>query len=311
MNIINLKDSNIDLNKIQKISYDKNDKITFETNEFIPITSDCMFKAIFGRKENIKFPCKLLSYLIDMSYEELLANLKFTKNETGKEKKEDSNYRQDLVVTLDDVSINIEMNNNSSEEIRERNISYMMRLREDRKSKKNYNQIIQVNLNNYCYKDDSSIRRDYLLMDNEQNILTNKIVIIDIYLPNIKKKMYNKGIKALSEMERFLLIGLEENKQKALEYVGDDIIMKDLEERISDWTLSDDLRESYDKEWALKDQAKREGVIQGIEQGIEQGMKQGKSEIINKLLDSGMTVEEISKITDMPIEEIQHIKPNN
>ena len=148
-------------------------------------------------------------------------------------------------------------------------------------------------------------------MDNEQNILTNKIVIIDIYLPNIKKKMYNKGIKALSEMERFLLIGLEENKQKALEYVGDDIIMKDLEERISDWTLSDDLRESYDKEWALKDQAKREGVIQGIEQGIEQGMKQGKSEIINKLLASGMTVEEIFKITDMPIEEIQHIKPNN
>ena len=300
MNIINLKDSNIDLNKIQKISYDKNDKITFETNEFIPITSDCMFKAIFGRKENIKFPCKLLSYLIDMSYEELLANLKFTKNETGKEKKEDSNYRQDLVVTLDDVSINIEMNNNSNEEIRERNISYMMRLREDRKNKKNYNQIIQVNLNNYCYKDDSSIRRDYLLMDNEQNILTNKIVIIDIYLPNIKKKMYNKGIKALSEMERFLLIGLEENKQKALEYVGDDIIMKDLEERISDWTLSDDLRESYDKEWALKDEAKREGVIQGIEQG--------KSEIIKKLLTSGMTVEEISKITDIPVEEIQQIK---
>ncbi len=137
-------------------------------------------------------------------------------------------------------------------------------------------------------------------MDNEQNILTNKIIIIDIYLPNIKKKMYNKGIKALSEMERFLLIGLEENKQKALEYVGDDIIMKDLEERISDWTLSDDLRESYDKEWALKDEAKREGVIQGIEQG--------KSEIIKKLLTSGMTVEEISKITDIPVEEIQQIK---
>ena len=306
MNIINLKDSNIDLNKIQKISYDKNDKITFETNEFIPITSDCMFKAIFGRKENIKFPCKLLSYLIDMSYEELLANLKFTKNETGKEKKEDSNYRQDLVVTLDDVSINIEMNNNSSEEIRERNISYMMRLREDRKNKKNYNQIIQVNLNNYCYKDDSSIRRDYLLMDNEQNILTNKIVIIDIYLPNIKKKMYNKGIKALSEMERFLLIGLEENKQKALEYVGDDIIMKDLEERISDWTLSDDLRESYDKEWALKDQAKREGVIEGI----EQGRKEEKIEIIKKLLASDMSVEEISKITDIPVEEINSLVDN-
>lgn len=199
------------------------------------------------------------------------------------------------------------MNNNSSEEIRERNISYMMRLREDRKNKKNYNQVIQVNLNNYCYKEDDTIRRDFLISSTDNVILTNKIVMIDIYLPNIKKKMYNKGIKALSEMERFLLIGLEENKQKALEYVGDDIVMKDLEERISDWTLSDDLRESYDKEWALKDQAKREGVIKGI----EQGMKQGKSEIINKLLESGMTVEEISKITDIPMDEIQHIKSDN
>ena len=139
---INLKNSKYNLDNIKKVSHNKCDKITFETNEFIPITSDCMFKTIFGREENIKFPCYLLSYLIDMSYEELLNNLKFTKNETGKEKKEDSNYRQDLVVTLDDVSINIEMNNNSSEEIRERNISYMMRLREDRKNKKNYNQII-------------------------------------------------------------------------------------------------------------------------------------------------------------------------
>ena len=143
-------------------------------------------------------------------------------------------------------------------------------------------------------------------MDNEQNILTNKIIIIDIYLPNIKKKMYNKGIKALSEMERFLLIGLEENKQKALEYVGDDIVMKDLEERISDWTLSDDLRESYDKEWALKDQAKREGVIEGI----EQGRKEEKIEIIKKLLASDMSVEEISKITDIPVEEINSLVDN-
>ena len=161
MNIINLKDSIYNLDNIKKVSHNKSDKITFETNEFIPITSDCMFKTIFGRKENIKFPCKLLSYILDMSYEDLLNNLKFTKNETGKEKKEDSNYRQDLVVTLDDISINIEMNNNSSEEIRERNISYMMRLREDRKNKKNYNQVIQVNLNNYCYKEDDIIRRDF------------------------------------------------------------------------------------------------------------------------------------------------------
>ncbi len=308
MNIMNLKNSNIDLAKIRQVSYHTDDKIEFKTKELIPITSDVMFKTLFQREENIKFPCKLLSYLLDISYEELLDNLKFTKTETGKKHKDELSYRQDLVVSLDDVTINIEMNNNSTEEIRERNISYLMRLRDDKKIKQ-YHQVIQINLNNYCYKDDLSTRRDYCFMDHEQNILTNKMIIIDIYLPNIKKKSYNKD--SLNEMERFLLIGLEENPKKALEYVGDDIVMQELNSRISEFCLSDDLRESYDKEWALKDQARREGIIQGIDQGMEQGIEQGKSEIITKFLISGMTVEEISNITDIPKEIIESIKNKN
>ena len=46
-----------------------------------------MFKHLFGREENIKFPCKLLSYILDVYYEILLDNLMFSKNETGKENK--------------------------------------------------------------------------------------------------------------------------------------------------------------------------------------------------------------------------------
>lgn len=301
MDIMNLKNSNINLTKMRTISKNSGDVITFKSKDLIPITSDVMFKALFQRQDNIKFPCKLLSYILDVTYEELLQHLKFTKTETGKKTKNELSYRQDLVVTLNDVHINIEMNNNSSEEIRDRNLSYIMRLREDNMSKRQYNQIIQINLNNYCYKDDNSIRRDYVFMDNENNILTNKIVIIDIYLPNIKKKSYNKS--RLSEMEKFLLIGIEEDPIKALEYMGDDIVMQELNSRISEFCLSDDLRESYDKEWALKDQARRDGIDEGIEQG--------KCEIITKLLKGGMTIEEISTITEIPIEEIQNIKQDN
>ena len=38
----------------------------------IPITNDSMFKTLFSREENIKFPAKLLSYIIDMEYENIL-----------------------------------------------------------------------------------------------------------------------------------------------------------------------------------------------------------------------------------------------
>ena len=246
-----LRDSKIDLTNrliVRKDSaVDRNKYVNI-----IPITSDGMFKILFGREEYIKFPCKLLSYIIDMSYEELLSSLHFTKDET---RKNDRTYRNDLIIVIGDTTINIEMNNNASEEVRDRNFEHLMRLRKDKKSN-NYIPVIQININNYSYKDDLAVRRDYAIMSHDKILLTNKIIIVDIYLPNIKKKSYNED--NLSEMERFLLIGIEENRKKALEYVGDDIVMKEFYELIEEKSLDNDLYEAYDKEWALKNQATRD-----------------------------------------------------
>jgi len=285
--MLNIRNTNfikkeVDTKKVDNVKHER----------IIPITNDSMFKRIFGREDNKKFTCKLLSNIIDISYEDLLNNLKFTKNETGKEKNTDTSYRNDLVLELNDNIINIEMNNNSSEEIRNRNISYIMRLREDKKDKK-YHQVIQINLNNYSYKEDNEIVRVFTLSSSDKVILTNLIYIIDIYLPNIMKKSYNNNIKILNELERFLLVGLEENKTKTVKYMGEDIIMKELDEKMEEWTLSDDLRESYDKEWALKDQALRDGLIQK------------EKEIINTMLENGLSKEEISKYTNIPIDRIE------
>ena len=193
------------------------------------------------------------------------------------------------------------MNNNNGQDIRDRNFEYLMRIRGDKRSRE-YNQVIQVNLNNYSYDNDSTIRRDFAVMSKDNILLTNNIVVIDIYLPNIKNKMYNKGINALSEMERFLLIGIEEDRSKALEYVGDDIVMKEFEEVIKDKSLDDDLYEAYDKEWALREQSERDGYDAGIEQGI------AKTVEIYKMLSKNMSVEEISNILDIPQDKIIEIK---
>ena len=193
------------------------------------------------------------------------------------------------------------MNNNNGKDIRDRNFEYLMRIRGDKRSRE-YNQVIQVNLNNYSYDNDSTIRRDFAVMSKDNILLTNNIVVIDIYLPNIKNKMYNKGINALSEMERFLLIGIEEDRSKALEYVGDDIVMKEFEEVIKDKSLDDDLYEAYDKEWALREQSERDGYDAGIEQGI------AKTVEIYKMLSKNMSVEEISNVLDIPQDKIMKIK---
>lgn len=203
------------------------------------------------------------------------------------------------MLDIDGLIINIEMNSNSSVETRERNISYIMRLREDIKNKKKVNPVLQINLNNFCYKDDLEIKRNFYLLSEDNKLASNSLVIVDIYLPNIKKKMYNKGIKNLNELKRFLLIGLEDDREKALEYIGDDTIMKEYEEAIDEIRISDDITESYDKMWAIEDEA--------FNRGKHEGLEQGKEELIATMIDNGLNIEDISKYTGLSIEEINKL----
>ena len=303
--ILKLKDSNLDLENVREIS--RHSKIKLEKLREglkIPIISDSMFHTLFQREECIQFPCKLLSYIVDLSYEELLSCLTFSKTETGKEARGDYEYRSDLVVNIKGTKVIVEMNNNDNPHIRERNISYIMRTREDREEKDEYHQTILVNLNNYCYEKDDKVRRDIALFDQDGNLYTNTLVIVDIYLPNIKKKCYTKGIKALSEMERFLLIGIEQDIRSADQYIGEDIVMEEFMKESERRSYDDSLRESYNKEEALKEQAFREGR----EEGHEEGRTEEKIEVAKKMLEQNFDIKVISEITDLSIEEIRNIK---
>ena len=54
------------------------------------------------------------------------------------------------------------------------------------------------------------------------------------------------------------------------------------------------------------------GIEQGIEQGIERGLEQGSTKerisIISAMLNNGMSQEEISRITGIPIKEVKSVK---
>lgn len=197
----------------------------------------------------------------------------------------------------------VEINNNSSEKMRERNTSYMMRIREDRKEKYAYEQIILINLNNYRYSDDYETRRDYAFLDSEGNVYTRTLIIVDIYLPNIVKKCYTKGKEALTEIERILLIGVTQDIRSALEYVGDDIVMKEFIEENHTRSYDNDLREAYNKEEALKEQY----FADGQKEGLEQGKIEEKKNLARKMLEEGLKISLISKITSLTEEEIRNL----
>ena len=59
----------------------------------------------------------------------------------------------------------------------------------------------------------------------------------------------------------------------------------------------------------MRDLENREmGIEEGIEQGIEQGKSQRDKEIIGVMLRKGRSAEEITEITDYPLELVQAVQ---
>jgi len=267
--------------------------------EKVSLFSDVMFKTMFQNENRLKYSCKFLSYFLDVSYEELLTNLKLAKNEIDKKKENDKGERCDYVALVNGSYINIEVNNNSSLWTMERNIEYLMRLY-SRKVKRNteyeYTQSISINLNNFSIKGNNKIIDIYTLKNDEGILLTDKLIIIQIYVPNLRKKWYNEGIKSLNELERYILTLVERRIDEAKKLgIGDEIMEEYVDESIE---VSDDMNfgESYDKEWALKDEGRREGIYEE------------RLEIAKNMLVKGMNVLLISELTGLSTDEIIKLK---
>ena len=198
--------------KIDKTVYD--DKVTrkyavklgkLKKGEKLSIVSDAMFKSMFQTAGKEKYACYLISQFTDYSYEDLLENISIVKNELDKENAYKKGLRCDFVADIRGTKINIEMNNNSGYQTRDRNIDYAFRLyssNANRGSSDDYGTTIQINLDNYAFVGNKKIVDIYTLQNDDNKKLTNKFMIIHIYLANLREKWYTYGIENLTEAEK-------------------------------------------------------------------------------------------------------------
>ena len=277
----------------------------------ISILSDTMLKAMFQNENRIKYSAKFLSYFIDVEYEDILNNICLAKNELDKNNESDKGERCDYVALLSDTSLNIEVNNNSSLEVLERNMEYAHRLysKKIRRGEENYQytQVIQFNLNNFSFKGNDKIVDIYTVTNDDNIGLSNKLIFVQIYVPNLRKKWYTKGIKSLSEEEKYILALVEMDLDK-LNDLGGENIMDEYMKEAEEVSFEGGVGEAYDKEWALRDQWYRDGLSQGKAEGFSQGKIENKKEIAKNMLSKAMEVELISEITGLSIEEIKNLK---
>ncbi len=90
-------------------------------------------------------------------------------------------------------------------------------------------------------------------------MLSNKLVFIQIYVPNLWKKWYTLGIDCLSEEEKYILTLVEPKLGVSLELGKGDKFMEEYINKAVEVMNDFSFGEAYDKEWALKDQGHREG----------------------------------------------------
>ena len=281
----------------------------------ISILSDTMLKAMFQNENRIKYSAKFLSYFIDVEYEDILNNICLAKNELDKNNENDKGERCDYVALLSDTSLNIEVNNNSSLEVLERNMEYAHRLysKKIRRGEENYQytQVIQFNLNNFAFKGNDKIVDIYTVTNNDNIGLSNKLIFVQIYVPNLRKKWYTKGMKSLSEEEKYILALVEMDLDK-LNDLGGENIMDEYVKEAEEVSFEGGVGEAYDKEWALRDQGYRDGLSQGKAEGKIEGFSQGKienkKEIAKNMLNEGIDINIIIKCTGLTNEDINALK---
>ena len=254
---------------------------------------------MFQNENRIKYSAKFLSYFIDVSYEAILKNIVLGKNELDKEKENDKGERCDYIAHLNDSVLNIEVNNNSSLEILERNMEYAYRLfsRKIKNTNNNYEytQVIQINLNNFAFLENDKIIDIFTESNVENLVLSDKIIFIQIYVPNLRKKWYTEGEKSLSEREKYILALVDMDLEK-LKGLGDEKVMNEYLKEAEEVSFEGDFGEAYDKEWALKDEGKREG--------IELGEKNKAKEIAKNMFKKNMDKILISELTNLTEEEL-------
>ena len=182
-----------------------------------------------------------------------------------------------------------------------------------------YTQVIQFNLNNFAFKGNDKIVDIYTVTNDDNIGLSNKLIFVQIYVPNLRKKWYTKGIKSLSEEEKYILALVEMDLDK-LNDLGGENIMDEYVKEAEEVSFEGGVGEAYDKEWALRDQGYRDGLSQGkaegFSQGREEGRAEGKTEGINErnleiainMLKEGIDINTISKCTGLTIEKINTLR---
>ena len=284
-------------------------------------TNDFVFKRIFGHVGNEEITKGFVSSIIGRE----LTSINLEGNTIlEKSSRDEKSGILDIKATLDsNILCDIEMQMCNNKNIEKRMLYYWSKLYsgsiksgQDFKSLK---KTISILIANFELDSLSKIPDFHTVWEirekkHQNTVLTNVFELHIIELRKLEKALKNKYIedynKKLAIWSKFLLnpdslevVEMQKNRdiqlaKKELDRLRDELINLGYE------SLAIALREKAENEIRNSEEY---GFDKGLKQGLEQGKKFEKIETAKKLLNSGMSIKEIIKITELTKEDLENI----
>lgn len=227
--------------------------------------------------------------------------------------------------------VNIEVNTSLNKSTLIKNIQYIYRLilsQEKIGEELNSINVIQVNIDLYSRTFMGGIINVYNLKNNlNGSIHPEAFTIIHIGLDKLLENPYNEDIDDWTRRFLNMLVSIDVKYTEELAGNYEDLkevakIMKEYSEDTSNLiyynkkAMEESMRKTdlkFAKEEGISEgynEGHEEGFNEGINQGINQGEIKKSLEIAKKLLEKDMSIEDISKITELSKEEILKLQDN-
>ena len=282
--------------------------------KFYTCRNDRAFKEVFLNPNNSDLLKALLEFILKIKIDKL--EIKKTELLSGNVNIKDK--RVDAIVHTGNKKIEIEINSQNKDYLHTRSTAYICNIYQSNASVGDtYNEdtdIIQVNLTWGLGRNNDEMKI-YKIMNEKGELYVKNFIIYEINMDYYDKIWYSKNEEEIKKNQYMIMLDLDKKELKNMpkdkivdKYITNVTIVNDDPEFQKYMSEEEDKKKIQN---SLLSEAKEEGISQGYTSGINDGISKGENkksiEIAKNMLKKNMSIEDISDITGLSIEEINKL----
>ena len=267
--------------------------------EVIPGTFDAVFKAVLTEEKEVL--AEIIELVIGIPKEEVIKNGVIINSEYVRENISETDKKSDLLISIGDNVINLEMDRRYYSGSNKKNNKYIHKI-VNHYNPKNTVQICFTSYNEgEELKGEKKSIRKYMFQDSDGNVEDYGLEKYKIDLEYIENKYYNND--ELTRREKIFLMFKESNREKLKEISKGDKIMDKIYKRLDKLSEDKALSLLYDEK--EREEEKKQAEIEYAE---EHGLNKGIKQTAKNMLERNMNIDVVAEITGLSLEEVIKLK---